>query len=143
MNQEISAKGKTLMAERATWMQKVSGFLALFTSTGTLLCCALPAAIAAIAGGAAVGAFVTSFPWLISISHYKGWIFSIALVLIVFSGILTFRPKGKLACSITGGQGCETASSFSKVMFWISVIIFAIGFFFSYAAVPILRFLEG
>ena len=31
-------------------------FLSVFTSTGTLLCCALPAALAAIAGGAAVEA---------------------------------------------------------------------------------------
>ncbi len=135
----------TMEAEnkKQTTVQKLSGFLALFTSTGTLLCCALPAAVAAVAGGAAVGAFVSTFPWLISISHYKGWIFSAALLLIVFSGILTFRPHGKLACSITGGQGCETAGRFSKTMFWISVIIYAIGVFFAYAAVPILRFIEG
>ncbi|NIA29917.1 MAG: hypothetical protein GWP06_08420 [Actinobacteria bacterium] len=126
-------------AEQPSFMQKLTSFLALFTSTGTLLCCALPAAIAAVAGGAAVGAFVSTFPWLISISHYKGWIFSIALLLIVFSGILTFRPHGTLACSITGGQGCKVAGRFSKIMFWVSVVIYVIGFFFSYAAVPILR----
>ncbi|NOY57929.1 MAG: hypothetical protein GXO75_03215 [Calditrichaeota bacterium] len=129
-------------AEQTPFMQRLTSFLALFTSTGTLLCCALPAAIAAVAGGAAVGAFVSTFPWLVSISHYKVWIFSVALLLIIFSGILTFRPHGKLACSITGGQGCETASRFSKIMFWISVIIYVIGFSFAYAIIPILRFLE-
>lgn len=129
--------------KRPTAIQKLTGFLALFTSTGTLFCCALPATIAAVAGGAAVGAFVSTFPWLISISHYKGWIFSAALLLIVLSGILTFRPHGKLACSITGGRGCQTASRFSKTMFWISVVIYTIGTFFAYAAVPILRFFEA
>jgi len=142
MDPEITLANNSLKKERAAWVQKLTGFLALFTSTGTLLCCALPAAIAAVAGGAAVGAFVSTFPWLISISHYKGWIFSIALLLIIFSGILTFRPHGALACSITGGQGCKAAGRFSKVMFWISVVIYVVGFFFSYAAVPLLRFLE-
>ncbi|GBD94230.1 hypothetical protein BMS3Abin05_01834 [bacterium BMS3Abin05] len=142
METEIEMADNSTENEQASQMQKLTGFLALFSSTGTLLCCALPAAIAAVAGGAAVGAFISTFPWLISISHYKVWIFSAAFLLIVFSGILTFRPHGKLACSITGGHGCETAGRFSKIMFWISVIIYAIGFSFAYAIVPILRFLE-
>ena len=142
MANEMSATNDLMKNDKASLVQKSSSFLALFTSTGTLLCCALPATIAAIAGGAAVGAFASTFPWLISISHYKGWIFSVALVLIVFSGILTFRPHGKLACSVTGGKGCQTASSFSRAMFWISVIIYIIGFSFAYAMVPVLRFLE-
>lgn len=39
--------------------QKASSFLALFTSTGTLLCCTLPAAIAGIAGGSAVVSLIS------------------------------------------------------------------------------------
>ena len=128
--------------DQRSWVSKTAGLLAVFTSTGTLLCCALPAAIAAVAGGVAVGAFITVFPWLIPLSHYKGWIFGVALILIVFSGILTFRPHGKLACSLTGGEGCEIAGRFSKTMFWISTALYSVGFFFAYAIVPILRFLE-
>ena len=142
MKTKANTGNNPLQNKKASRMQKLTGFLALFTSTGTLLCCALPAAIAAVAGGAAVGAFVSTFPWLISISHYKGWIFFLAFLLIVFSGILTFRPHGKLACSITGGQGCEVAGRFSKIMFWISVIIYVIGFSFAYEIIPILRFFE-
>ena len=118
-------------------------FLAVFTSMGTLLCCALPAALAAVAGGAAVGTLITTFPWLITVSHYNGWIFLVAGSLIVFSGFLTLRPQGKLACSITGGKGCEVAGRFTKSMFWISVGIYGVGAFFSYALVPILRLLEA
>ena len=118
-------------------------FLSVFTSTGTLLCCALPAALAAVAGGAAVGTLITTFPWLITVSHYKGWIFIMAGSLIVFSGFLTLRPQGKLACSITGGKGCEVAGRFTKSMFWSAVGIYGIGAFFSYAIVPILRLLDA
>jgi mercuric ion transport protein len=122
--------------------QKVASVLALFTSTGTLICCALPSAIAALAGGAAVASFVTTFPWLIPISQYKGWIFIAAGVMITFSGLLIFRPKGRVACSLTGGEGCEIAGRFSKVMFWLSAGIFGIGAFFAYALVPVLDFFD-
>lgn len=124
-----------------SWKQKASSFLALFTSTGTLLCCALPAAIAGIAGGSAVISLVSTFPWLVPLSANKGWIFLGAGLMIVFSGILIYRPKGKVACSITGWQGCEVAGRFQKFMFWAASAIYLIGVFFAYALVPILRFL--
>ena len=123
--------------------QKIASFLALFTSTGTLFCCALPSAIAAIAGGAAVASLVSTFPWLIPLSANKGWIFLGSGLMIVFSGILVFRPKGTVACSITGGKGCEVAGRFTKVMLGISAAIYSVGAFFAYAIVPLLRILEG
>ena len=125
-----------------TLKQKTVSFLALFTSTGTLLCCALPAALAALAGGAAISAYLSTFPWVIPLAQYKGWIFLVAGVLIGLNGILTFRPQGKLACAITGGQGCEIAGKFSKVMFWIAVSIYGIGVFMTYGIVPLLRLLD-
>ena len=118
-------------------------FLSVFTSTGTLLCCALPAALAAVAGGAAVGTLVTTFPWLIPLSRHKEWIFLAAGALILLSAILTLRPQGKLACSITGGKGCEVAGGFTKSMFWSSLGIYGVGGFFAYAIVPLLRLMEG
>ena len=86
--------------------EKVINFLSIFTSTGTLFCCAIPAAIAAIAGGAAIGAYVSTFPWIIPLSKYKGVLFLVAGVLIVVNGLFTLRPQSKLVCSVTGGSGC-------------------------------------
>lgn len=123
--------------------QKLASFLALFTSTGTLLCCALPSAIAAVAGGAAVVSFVSTFPWLVSLSRHKEWLFLSAALMIVLSGLLVYRPKGKVACSLTGGQGCEVAGRFTKVIFWMSAGLFSIGIFFAYALVPMLRLLDS
>ena len=126
-----------------TFKQKLASYLALFTSTGTLLCCALPSAIAVVAGGAAVTSFISTFPWLVPLSQQKEWIFLASGLMIVLSGVLIYRPKGRLACTITGGQGCEVAGRFTKVMFWMSAGIFAVGMFFAYALVPLLRLLEG
>lgn len=123
--------------------EKAVNFLALFGSTGTLLCCALPAALAAIAGGAAISAYVSVFPWVIPLSRHKGWIFIVAGALIVFNGVLTFRPRGRLVCAITGGKGCEVAGAFSKSLFWIAAAVYAAGAFMTYGIVPLLEFLGG
>ena len=132
----------TTHSKSQTWKQKASSFFALFTSTGTLICCALPAAVAAFAGGAAVTSMVSTFPWMVTLSAQKEWIFLGAAVMLTISGVLIYRPKGKVACSVTGGEGCEVAGRFTKVMFWASASIYTIGVFFAYALVPILRFLE-
>lgn len=129
--------------ERRSWTQKLSSSLALFTSTGTLICCALPSAIAALAGGAALASFVSTFPWLVTLSQHKEWIFLGAGVMILLSGTLVYRPKGKVACTIAGGEGCAVAGRLTKAMFWLSAGIYATGAFFAYALVPILRVLEG
>lgn len=123
--------------------QKLSSYLALFTSTGTLICCALPSAIAAVAGGAAVASFVSTFPWLVPLSQNKEWIFLGAGLMILLSGALIYRPKGRLACSITGGEGCEVAGRVTKVVFWISAGIFVTGIFFAYALVPLITLVGG
>ena len=122
---------------------RLISFLALFASSGTLLCCALPAAIAMVAGGAAVGSLVAAFPWLVPLSRHKDWIFLATGLMLLLNGILLFRPEGKVACTITGGAGCEVAGHFTKIMFWISMVIVGIGAFFAYAIVPILRWLEA
>lgn len=124
------------------WQQSLSSFLALFTSTGTLICCALPALVVAIAGGSAMVSLLSTFPWLVTLSTYSGWIFLIAGTMILFSGILILKPKGNLACSITGGKGCEVAGRFQKVMFWASVVIYSVGLFAAYGLLPLLQLFE-
>ena len=129
--------------KRSSTAQSLVSFLTLFASTGTLLCCALPATLATLAGGAAVVSLTSSFPWIIPLSRHKDWIFLTAGVLLLFNGVLVLRPKGKMACSITGGKGCEVASRFTKVVFWSSTLIVGLGAFFAYAIVPILHWLEA
>ena len=48
---------------------------ALFTSTGTLVCCALPILLVSIAGlGSVVASLTNNFPLLITLSQHKGWV---------------------------------------------------------------------
>ena len=124
-------------------MKKILDFFSVFGSTGTLVCCAIPAVLSVIAGGAAVSAFVTVFPWVIPISRYKGWLFLVAGILLIINGVLTLKPKSKMVCAITGGKGCEVAGGFTKVVFWFAVTVYCIGAFAAYALVPLLIFFEG
>ena len=131
--------GKNTQPAKPAWLS----VLALFTSTGTLLCCALPATLAAIGGGVAVGALISTFPWLIPLSAHKQWLFLVAGMLITFNGTLVLRPQGTVACTITGGKGCEVAGRFQKVMFWGAAMTYVVGVFMAYGIVPLLRFLES
>ena len=118
--------------------KKIFSILALFSSSGTLICCVLPAVVAMFAGGAAVGALISIFPWLIPLSEHKFWIFLTAGLLIGVDSIIVFWPKSKLACNITGGTGCESTSKFSKITLAVAITIFIFALFFSYALVPIM-----
>jgi len=118
-------------------------FLSLFGSSATLFCCALPALLAAVAGGAAVGSLLSVFPWLIPFSMHKHWLFLGAGLIILFNGFLTLRPKGMVACSITGGKGCAVAGTFTRRLFWFSVILYGIGVFTAYVLIWIIRFFDS
>lgn len=120
---------------------KLLSVFTLFTSSATLLCCVLPAAVAAIAGGAAVAAMISNFPFLITISQYKTLIFIAAGFFIVVNALFVFRPKSSLVCAVTGGKGCEITGKFSKVLLIMSLVIYIVGAFFAYALVPLLTYL--
>jgi len=121
--------------------KKVVDFFSLFGSTATLLCCAIPATLSVLVGGAAIGSFVSVFPWVIPLSKHKDLLFLVAGSLLAFNGILTLKPKGVVACTITGGKGCEVAGKFTRGMFWFSVTLYCIGAFAAYALVPIMKML--
>ena len=53
------------------YKQTVFPILSLFTSIGTLLCCALPALLVTLGMGAALAGFISVAPWITVISKYK------------------------------------------------------------------------
>ena len=114
-------------------MKKIVDFLTLFCSTGTLLCCALPATLAAIAGGGAVVSLITWIPGFVLIGKYKDLIFLAAAVMLAVNGYLMKRAESQ-PCPIDPGQreACQSGRKFGKIMYWVSVAIMAAGGFFAY-----------
>ena len=121
--------------------EKIVSTLTLFGSAGTLICCVLPIVVSLIAGGAAVSAMVSAFPWLIPISQNTGWVFGVAGTLITFNTFLLFRKQKNGNCQIKGGSSCKTRSQWSKVILCFSIGIYLIGVFFAYLLVPIINIL--
>ena len=85
---------------------------------------------------------VSTFPWLVPLSQNKEWIFLGSGLMIVLTAFLIYRPKGKVACSVTGGEGCAVAGRFTRGMFWTSAGIYAVGSFFAYGLLPLMKLLE-
>lgn len=109
--------------------------LSLFTSIGTLLCCALPALLVTLGMGAALAGLVSSAPWLTVISDHKKVVFIIAAVLLALSGFMQWRARNA-PCPADPAQAkaCKRLRVISWVIWGVSVIIYATGFFFAFLA---------
>lgn len=70
-----------------------SSWVALFASSGTLICCALPALLVALGAGAALSALVSVVPGLVWVSEYKGLVFGVAGAMLAVSGALQWRNR--------------------------------------------------
>ena len=123
---------------RFLWKETILPFLSLFTSISTLVCCALPALFITFGAGAALAGLVSSAPWLISLSEQKALIFSIAGILLLTTGIL--RHINRFApCPVDpqAAKSCARLKIMNKYIFWFSVIIYLVGFFFAFIAVKV------
>lgn len=124
---------------KALWKQTILPFFSLFTSLGTLVCCALPALFVTLGAGAALAGLVSNMPWLIALSEHKVWVFGIAGVFLLGTGILRYINRNA-PCPIdpVAAKACTTLRNVSKYMYWFSVAVYATGFFFAFVAVRIL-----
>jgi mercuric ion transport protein len=118
-------------------------FLSLFTSLGTLLCCALPSLFVLFGLGATVATVLSEVPWLVSLSHHKHWVFVVAGLLITSNFVYAYVVAPKLqvksgACDSDDPTACQTASLFSRIVLWCSAGLYLIGCFTAYILGPLL-----
>ena len=108
-------------------------FLSLFTSTGTLLCCALPALLVALGAGAALSTLVSVVPGLVWVSEYKEVVFAAAGLMLAVSGWLQWRGRFA-ACPIDPAQrdACLKTRKTSGRVYLASVVVYAFGGWFAF-----------
>lgn len=119
------------------------GYTSLFTSFGTLVCCALPSVLVLIGLGTTVASFLTAVPWLVTLSQHKEWVFGISGALIALNFVYVYRLAPRLrasgeACPIDEPTACLTADRVSRVTLWTSAIIYVVGFFAAFILGPLL-----
>jgi len=114
----------------------------LFASTGTLVCCALPIILVTLGMGAAVASLTSAFPFLITLSQHKTWVFTFSGFLLLLSGWLIHRPGRSCPTDPRLQHACTRSQRWNRRIYWTSVIIWAIGFFAAYLALPLRIWLE-
>lgn len=120
-------------------------YFSLFTSAGTLLCCALPSLLVLLGLGASVASMLSFLPWLITLSRYKQWTFSISGILIAISFVNMYYLAPRLKaqeCLPDNPSACKESSKLSRVLLWVSAGMYSVGFFVAYALGPILTRLD-
>lgn len=113
--------------------------LSLFTSAGTLICCALPALLVSIGAGAVLAGMVSAAPWLVALSQYKAWTFGISALMLVLAGGSIFTAS-KQACPIdpAAAKRCGQLRVFTYWVYSFSLLTWFVGFFFAFLAVQFL-----
>jgi mercuric ion transport protein len=123
----------------------VLSYFSLFTSVGTLLCCALPSVLVLFGLGASVASMLSAMPWLVMLSRHKVWTFALSGILIVLSFVHMYYIAPRIRarnCSPDDPYACEDASTFSKALLWASASIYAVGFFVAFVLGPVLARLD-
>ena len=123
---------------RSLYNQLIIPFFSLFTSMGTLLCCALPALLVALGLGASLAGFISANPWITAISEYKIAVFIVSGLLILGAGIMQYRARN-MPCPADpkAARLCTAMRKFSIIVLGISALIWLVGFFFAFLAVYI------
>ena len=122
------------MVESATEMpSRWLAFLSLFTSTGTLICCALPALLVALGAGAALSTLISAVPGLVWISEYKEAVFVFAGIMLTVSGWLQWRSRfAPCPVDVSQRNACLRTRRSSAMVYGASVLVFIVGGFFAF-----------
>ncbi len=110
----------------------------LFSSFGTLLCCAIPSTLVLLGFGATLASFLGNFPQLIWLTENKEYVFGFSFLMlgISYAGQKYAQTQ---ACPIDKKEDCEKTKDWSKPLFWFSLSINVIGSFYAFILPRILE----
>ena len=109
--------------------------LTIFSSVGTLVCCALPALLVSIGAGAVMASLVSAVPQLVWISEHKIPLFVFAGLMLCLAGFATYwnrRLPGPTNAALA--RSCLRVRRVSLGVLIISLTIYATGFYFAFLA---------
>lgn len=132
----------------ATNESRLLGYAGLFTSFGTLVCCALPSLLVLLGFGATVASFLSAVPWLVGISRHKEWVFTFAALLIAGNYFYVYRIVPRLlvergTCPANDPAACARATRMSRTMLWLSLGVFVVGAAVAFVLPVMLERMDG
>lgn len=107
--------------------------LTLLASTGTLVCCVLPAAMVSLGAGAALAGLVSAVPQLVWLSAHKGLVFGTAGALLAISGVVLWRARA-LPCPADArlAHACRRLRQASLLLWMIAAVATTCGALFAF-----------
>jgi hypothetical protein len=108
-------------------------YFGLFTSFGTIFCCALPALFVLLGAGAVFASITATFPQMIFIAEHKDYFFLFAGIILSANAFMRYKNRNA-PCPIDPLQAkaCKHLKKINDVIFWFSICLFLIAFFVSY-----------
>jgi len=117
--------------------QNSVSWLTLFTSTGTLICCALPILFVMLGLGATVAAVTSAVPFLVTLALHKVWVFAGSGLMLLISEWLLNRPGRACPSDPELGRLCDRAQHWNRRIHGFSAAIWGVGLFAAYLALPL------
>lgn len=124
------------------WTEAFAGIGALFLAGGTLLCCALPILLVSLGMGATVAAWVSAAPWLVTLSHYKGWMFVTSGAGLVGTAFLLYRPGRTCPADPRLARLCAAADRWNRRVLVLAGAFWVLGAFAAYLLLPLRQWLD-
>jgi hypothetical protein len=117
--------------------QSRAGFWAslatLLASSGTLVCCALPALLVALGAGTVLASLVTAVPQLVWLSEHKEALFALAGVMLAAGGALQWANRNA-PCPVDPAlrSACLRTRRISLRIYFVSLAVYAVGGWFAF-----------
>ncbi|MGE0045914.1 MAG: hypothetical protein AB7J28_13495 [Hyphomonadaceae bacterium] len=128
-----------MRSEPFSWRDTAVPVLALFGSTATLVCCALPALFVAIGMGAVVAGLVSAVPQITWLSENKALVFGVSAALIILAAGLQWHNRNAPCPSDpVAARACRRLRGASNVVLAIAAVAWCIGAFFAFFAAQLL-----
>ena len=106
---------------------------ALIASSGTLVCCVLPALMVALGAGAALAGLVSAVPQLIWLSEHKVAVFGVAGAMLGLAGVAIWRARS-LPCPADPAlaRACRRLRGASMLLYSLALAAFFVGAAFAF-----------
>ncbi len=118
-------------------------WIVLFTSSSTLICCALPILLVSLGLGAVSASLFASFPFLVTLAQYKTWMFLGSAVVLALTGWLLYRSGRACPADPELAEQCERAHRWNLRFFWVAAAVWTVGVAAAYLALPLYLWLGG
>ena len=120
-------------------MSAWSSWVALLASSGTLVCCALPALLVAVGAGAVLSGLVSAVPGIVWISEYKETVFIFAGLMLIVSGVLQWQNR-HAPCPVDPllRNACLRTRKTSARIYLFSLSLYLVGGWFAFVQ-PLVR----